>query len=71
MGATVYAAPGEAHTYSNSSNRPATFLLVVSPAGFEQFFVTLVNELNAQAGPPDMGLILELNQQFGVTMIEE
>ena len=37
-GTFVLVAPGTVHTFSNPSDRPARFLGIVSPGGFEQYF---------------------------------
>lgn len=68
-GESVFAARGEAHTYANPGDRPATCLITLVPSGFEFFFAELAARLGApDAFPP--AILAELNHKYGVEMIE-
>lgn len=68
-GESAFAARGEAHTFSNPGNRPATFLITMAPAGFERFFGELAARL-AEPGAIPPVVAAELNRAYGVEMVE-
>jgi quercetin dioxygenase-like cupin family protein len=74
IGAEVVTAPagtlvlkprGVPHTVWNATTQPARFLEIISPAGFENYFGEL-DEILAQAGPPDLERIGQLAQKYGL-----
>jgi hypothetical protein len=48
-GSYVLVRAGRPHTFRNPSDRPATYLTVMSPAGFEKYLVDLANGLRRVA----------------------
>ena len=68
----MYAGPGDLvykprnvwHTFWNASDEPARLLEIISPAGFEQFFVEL-GEL-VSSGQADAAMLASLNTKYGV-----
>jgi len=64
-GTLVLKPRGVPHTVWNATTRPARILEIISPAGFENYFVELA-ELLAQAGPPDVERINMLAQEYGL-----
>jgi mannose-6-phosphate isomerase-like protein (cupin superfamily) len=54
-GEFVFAPRGSVHTLANRSERPARYLLICTPAGFERYFARIAAE---QAGeePPEWAL---------------
>jgi len=74
IGAEVVTAPagtlilkprGVPHTVWNAGAQPARILEIISPAGFENYFVELA-ELLAQPGPPDIERIGALAHRYGL-----
>src|SRR6266511_5296441 len=57
----VYAEPGDLvykprdvwHTFWNATDRPARLLEIISPAGFERFFIELAELVERQSGNAD------------------
>jgi mannose-6-phosphate isomerase-like protein (cupin superfamily) len=62
-GDLVYKPRHVPHAFWNATERPARVLEIVSPAGFERFFVELA-DANA-AGPPDPEAIAALAARYG------
>jgi mannose-6-phosphate isomerase-like protein (cupin superfamily) len=71
----VYGEPGDLvykprnvwHSFWNASDRPASLLEVISPSGFEHYFVEL-SELLEQHGMERMDLFASLNEKYGLAM---
>lgn len=71
----VYAEPGDLvfkprnvwHSFWNASDRPGRLLEVISPSGFEQYFVEL-SELLASGGGRDPAAFAALNERYGLEM---
>lgn len=71
-GNVVYAEPGDLvykprdvwHTFWNATDEPARLLEVISPAGFDQFFIELSTLI--AAGPFDPDAIAALNARYGL-----
>ena len=68
-GEVAFAPRGVPHTFANRSGRPARFVLVCTPAGFERYFARLAAQ---QAGvePPEWALqpipeVTRLGPQIG------
>ena len=51
-GQFAFAPRGSAHTLANHSDRPARYLLVCTPAGFERYFARVQAELDGKEVPP-------------------
>jgi len=51
-GAYVYVPRGGVHTFANRSDRPATFLDIVHPAGFERYYRDLAAAFREAGGMP-------------------
>lgn len=64
-GALVLKPRGVPHTVWNGGVQPARILEIISPAGFENYFVELA-EILAQAEPPDIERINALAQKYGL-----
>lgn len=73
----VYAEPGDLvykprdvwHTFWNASDEPARLLEIISPAGFEQYFVELAEVFKAD--PPDMGALAAVAAKYGLQIDPE
>ena len=55
------------HSFWNASDGPARLLEIISPSGFEHYFVELT-ELFAHHGPDRPDLFVELNARYGLEM---
>jgi quercetin dioxygenase-like cupin family protein len=67
-GATIFAPRGTAHTYQNFGQQPARLLIMVTPAGMDEFF----EELSAgtpEGALPDMAFIVSLDAKYGLTTL--
>jgi quercetin dioxygenase-like cupin family protein len=69
-GELVFAPRGAVHTFANPGAEPVSFLIVFSPPGFEGFFAELADRLRETDGTPDMGVMTELNQKYGVETVQ-
>ena len=73
----VYAEPGDLvfkprdvwHTFWNATDQPARLLEIISPAGFEQFFVEL-DDLSKNA-PDNIEAVAALAAKYGVQNDQE
>jgi mannose-6-phosphate isomerase-like protein (cupin superfamily) len=54
------------HTFWNATEQPARLLEIISPAGFEQFFVELAALL--ESNPEDAEAAVALNAKYGLEM---
>lgn len=71
----VYGEPGDLvfkprdvwHSFWNASDEPARLLEIISPSGFEHYFVEL-SELLEAYGPDRPDLFVELNAKYGLEM---
>jgi mannose-6-phosphate isomerase-like protein (cupin superfamily) len=63
-GATVFRPREIPHDFFNNSDRPATAVALVAPAGFENYFADFYGLL-AQ-GEPDMQAVLSVAQKYGM-----
>jgi mannose-6-phosphate isomerase-like protein (cupin superfamily) len=61
-GAFVLVPRGTVHTFSNGGPAPAKVLVIISPAGFEQFFEEI-------AGPPDLEKIRALAPKYHLEIV--
>ncbi len=73
-GDTVWAPRGQKHMYWNPGPNPARILVIVTPAGFEQFFAEVgrpaeaVTLPPAPTAPPDMAKMSATAAKYGVTI---
>lgn len=71
-GNVAFAGPGDLvykprdvwHTFWNAADRPGRLLEIISPAGFDQFFVELAARVNA--GPVDEEAVAALSATYGL-----
>jgi quercetin dioxygenase-like cupin family protein len=62
-GSVMFVPPGVPHGFSNPTDKPATLLLIMSPADFDQYFVELA-EILSRSGPPDTDAIAALRRRY-------
>jgi quercetin dioxygenase-like cupin family protein len=72
-GAMVYIPTHTLHTFSNQSDKPARFLTLISPGGFEEYFKELVALSQAEPSwpPEDMGKITALYRKYDTFLPDE
>ena len=60
------------HTFWNAGSEPARIIEIISPAGFEKFFVELA-EIFAEAGTgqPDQEMIGELSARYNLAFVKD
>lgn len=71
-GTVAFAGPGDLvykprevwHTFWNATDRPARLLEIISPAGFDQFFIELAALVNSEQ--PSMDALAALNAAYGM-----
>lgn len=71
----VYGEPGDLvykprnvwHSFWNATDKPARLLEIISPAGFEHYFVELA-DLFKRYGPDRPDLFVALNEKYGLSM---
>jgi quercetin dioxygenase-like cupin family protein len=68
-GATVFVPPQSAHGFANRTDRPARFLLTMSPPGHDRYFDELAEILEGD-GPPAAEAIAELRRRYDTRQIE-
>jgi quercetin dioxygenase-like cupin family protein len=64
QGTVVYAPRGAPHTFRNAGASPSRHLVLTLPSGFEDFYVRC-GELFAAGGPPDIGKLRALADEYG------
>ena len=62
-GASVFVPPHVPHAFANRTEAPTKFLLIMSPAAFDRYFVELADILAAD-GPPDSEAIAALRARY-------
>jgi mannose-6-phosphate isomerase-like protein (cupin superfamily) len=62
-GSCVFVPPQVPHAFANRTDAPAKFLLLMSPASFDRYFVELA-EILAREGAPDAEAIAELRSRY-------
>ncbi len=67
-GATAFLPRGLPHGFVNTSSKPATLLVIISPGGFEQFFLDLDARLSRGDLAPEE--LAELGAQYGLTFVQ-
>jgi quercetin dioxygenase-like cupin family protein len=69
-GATVYIPRGTLHTFRNVGTAPSRILALISPGGFEKFFLEAGEPAREGSAPPegepDVGRIVEIGQKYGL-----
>jgi mannose-6-phosphate isomerase-like protein (cupin superfamily) len=69
-GDTIFKPRNVRHTFWNASEAPARILEIITPAGFEEYFVE-VSEVFAKGGPPDTAALALIANRFGLKMERE
>jgi quercetin dioxygenase-like cupin family protein len=67
-GASAFAPRGTAHTFQNFQDQPAHILVMVTPAGLDQFFED-VTALNKGLDQPDYARVEELMKSYGMELL--
>jgi quercetin dioxygenase-like cupin family protein len=67
-GASAFAPRGTAHTYQNFNDEAAHLLVMVTPAGVDQFFED-VTALNKGLSQPDFAAVEKLMQSYGMELL--
>ncbi len=57
---------GVPHTFWNAGTKPARLLEIISPAGFEKYFVEM-SEMMRSDGTPDVEKIAEIANRYGLS----
>jgi mannose-6-phosphate isomerase-like protein (cupin superfamily) len=52
-GSTVFAPRGRAHGFSNPFDRPATYVVTLTPAGYERYFAKVAGHFKRTGALPD------------------
>ncbi|MBS1879238.1 MAG: cupin domain-containing protein [Actinobacteria bacterium] len=68
-GGVAFVPRGVPHTFANRSGRPAHSLVLVTPAGLERYFESLVDLLAASEGMPDPERLAALNEAHGTVVL--
>jgi quercetin dioxygenase-like cupin family protein len=58
---------GELHSMWNASDEPARMIEIISPAGFEKYFMELAEATAAVGGRPDPSVIAPIAERFGLS----
>jgi quercetin dioxygenase-like cupin family protein len=58
---------GELHSMWNAGSSPARMIEIISPAGFEKYFVELAEEVAAAGGVPDPSTMGTIAGRFGLS----
>lgn len=68
-GSYVLKPRGIPHTFWNAGDVPARLIEIISPAGFEHFFVEMGTVMAAWApdAEPDFGALMALGAKYGIT----
>lgn len=67
-GASAFTPRGTAHTFQNFRDETAHILVMVTPAGLEQFFED-VTKLNKGVSQPDFARVEQLMQSYGMELL--
>jgi mannose-6-phosphate isomerase-like protein (cupin superfamily) len=72
-GAHVFLPRGIPHTFAVEGGRPARILGMVTPGGFEGYFVAIGRPAESDglppAGPVDVGRLMSVGEEFGVEIV--
>jgi quercetin dioxygenase-like cupin family protein len=66
-GDTIFKPRKVRHTFWNAGEVPARILEVITPAGFEDYFLE-VGEVFSQPGPPDPSALASIASKYGLAM---
>jgi mannose-6-phosphate isomerase-like protein (cupin superfamily) len=70
VGSYVLVTPGRRHSFWNPGDRPATYITVMAPGGFEQYLVELAAGLREAAdGEQAAGLRERLGAAYDITVV--
>jgi quercetin dioxygenase-like cupin family protein len=58
---------GELHSMWNAGTEPARMIEIVTPAGFERYFIELAEATAAAGGRPDPSITAPIAERFGLT----
>jgi quercetin dioxygenase-like cupin family protein len=58
---------GELHSMWNASDEPARMIEIISPAGFEKYFIALAEATAAAGGRPDPSVVAPIAERFGLS----
>jgi quercetin dioxygenase-like cupin family protein len=67
-GASAFAPRGTAHTFQNFHDEVAHLLVMVTPAGLDEFFAQ-VSAYNKGRGEPDFARVEQLMQEYGMELL--
>jgi hypothetical protein len=67
-GSFVLVPPGVVHTFSNPGGEAVRYLSLMSPGGFEQYFLEVRDALGD--GPLDPAVMSELMSKYDVELVE-
>jgi len=69
-GAAVYVPRGTLHTFRNVGTSPSRILALISPGGFEKFFLEAGEPAREGSSPPegepDVGRVVEIGQKHSL-----
>jgi quercetin dioxygenase-like cupin family protein len=68
-GGTVFLKRGVMHRYQNFTDRDASLLIAVTPAGFQDFFVELAAATPPEGGIPPMDVLQAIDARYGITTL--
>ncbi len=58
---------GELHSMWNAGAEPARMIEIITPAGFEKYFMELAEATAATGGRPDQSVFAQLSERFGLS----
>ena len=58
---------GELHSMWNAGTEPARMIEIVTPAGFEKYFIELAEATAAAGGRPDLSITAPIAERFGLS----
>ena len=67
-GSTVFIPAGTRHQYQNIGDVPGNLLIILAPAGLDQFFIEL-DALLKQSEEPNMPATAALHAKFGMELL--
>jgi len=67
-GCTVFAPKGTAHTFQNSGTTTGRMLVMVQPAGLEEFFSEL-SAVTAGMAVPEMAVVVPVFEKYGLELL--
>jgi quercetin dioxygenase-like cupin family protein len=71
-GATILKPRGVPHAFWNAGEAPARVSEIITPAGFEQYFVEMAEALVAgDRGQPDQARVRSIQERYGLSMDQD